>query len=81
MREYVYGEKTFVLQERKDGTPLVTMSQMGDRREEIVRCRDCAYGIETANDSYMYCRMFNDPDDDREATVELDGFCAWGKTK
>ena len=46
-------------------------------REEIVRCRDCAYicNREYANGlEYHTCSYF----DSEHAEVEPDGFCAWG---
>lgn len=45
----------------------------GSMREEIVRCRDCKYGI----DGGEYCA--EDCADSWDwRCVEPDGFCAWG---
>ena len=49
-------------------------------REEIVRCRDCAYicNREYANGlEYHTCSYF----DSEHAEVEPDGFCAWGERR
>lgn len=45
-----------------------------ERREEIVRCRDCAHGWKDGT----LCNFFADFDDGQiiPATVEPDGFCA-----
>lgn len=51
-------------------------------RERIVRCRDCAYGEPSGLPcGWIACRNFNDPLDDERATVEPDGFCAWGEPR
>ena len=46
------------------------------QREEIVRCRDCKYGI----DGGKYCAE-NCADSWDWRNVEPDGFCAWGERK
>lgn len=45
-------------------------------REEIVRCRDCRYGI---NGGELCAEGASDSWDWRN--VEPDGFCAWGERK
>ena len=54
------------------------------QREEIVRCRDCKYAV----DSYYGCRYFSHMDlagdyrwKEAPAEVESDGFCAWGERR
>ena len=50
------------------------------KREEIVRCRDCAYicNREYANGlEFHTCSYF----DSEHAEVEPDGFCAWGERR
>lgn len=50
-----------------------------ERRERVVRCRDCEHGW---NDGTC-CDYFTDFDDGKiiPASVEPDGFCAWGKER
>ena len=58
-------------------------------REEIVRCRDCAYMFDWAYDRLL-CKLwaFNDPDESESGNgnalypnVKPDGFCAWGERR
>ena len=51
-----------------DGTEVLT-------DEEIVRCRDCRWCM--AYSKATYCDRFAH----ELPTVELDGFCAWGRRK
>lgn len=44
-------------------------------KEEVVRCRDCKWCM--AYSKATYCDRFAH----ELPTVELDGFCAWGKRK
>ena len=49
-----------------------------ERRERIVRCRDCKHAIMSYQDRYPRCAgpMV------KEATlVDPDGFCAWGEER
>lgn len=46
-------------------------------REEIVRCRDCRH----YHDTYNSCVKFGDVWHDRYATVDPEGFCAWGERR
>lgn len=49
-----------------------------ERRERIVRCRDCKHAIMSYQDGYPRCAgpMV------KEATlVDPDGFCAWGEER
>lgn len=42
-------------------------------REEIVRCRDCKYYIDSDLFYNPFCSFLNDHD------TQPDGFCAWGE--
>lgn len=48
-----------------------------ERRERIVRCRDCMH---SRRDGWECWRLVDDPENDfeRVACVQPDGFCAWG---
>lgn len=46
-----------------------------ERREEIVRCRDCKYAWREGT----ICHVFGCGD--IPAMVEPDGFCAWGRKR
>lgn len=50
-----------------------------ERREEIVRCRDCAHSWKDGTS----CNYFSDFDGGLiiPAIVEPDGFCAWGRKR
>ena len=62
-----------------------------ERREEVVRCRDCAHAIRLegepaeARPGMLNCVYFAQWDyyDDEPGMwlVEPDGFCAWGRAK
>ena len=70
MTEYIYGS---IKCERIPEYRL-------ERREEIVRCRDCAYICHNEYENgceYLTCGFF----DNRYAEVEPDGFCAWGERR
>ena len=45
---------------------------LNKRCEEVVRCRDCKYGV----DEGLWCKHFANYGD--LPTVQPDGFCAWG---
>lgn len=79
MTEYIYGF------EPCEKIPEMKMVQ----REEIVRCRDCAYMFDWAYGRPL-CKLwaFNDQDESESShgnalypKVELDGYCAWGERK
>lgn len=55
------------------------MTTVEERREEIVRCRDCAHSWKDGTS----CNYFSDFDDGLiiPAIVEPDGFCAWGRKR
>ena len=48
-----------------------------ERREEIVRCRDCVYFDKYENDEISVCYRF----DNEQPIVEPDGFCKWGERR
>lgn len=48
-----------------------------ERREEVVRCRDCVHAHEGAR----YCDHFSSSGCGDFVDVEPDGYCAWGKRK
>lgn len=45
------------------------------QREEIVRCRDCEYYIDSDLFYNPFCSFMNDHD------TQPDGFCKWGERK
>lgn len=47
------------------------------RREEVVRCRDCEHYYGVING----CDEFGDKWSGEYANVEPDGFCAWGERR
>ena len=56
-----------------------------ERREEVVRCRDCAYAVERRTESIIETELVtltcSGPIQgaySEGADVEPDGFCAWG---
>lgn len=69
MTEYIYAETHYGY---TDGTSLGTKQE---KREEIVRCRDCAGFTETWDG--WECERFSG----EYHRAEPDGFCAWGKRK
>lgn len=56
-----------------------------ERRECVVRCRDCKHAYEIDGTDELNCLYFNEWDyrNDRpgEWRVEPDGFCAWGEER
>lgn len=72
MSEYIYAS---------NGEPLAnSCGEIALARQEIMRCRDCAYicNHRYANGfEWHTCGFF----DSRFAEVELDGFCAWGERR
>lgn len=71
MRECIYGE---VVVETHDccGIMIETV-KMGDRREEIVRCRDCVHFDSGSPIPICDLLEFGAPDQEER------GFCAWGE--
>lgn len=76
MAEYIYGEQVIESQ-KVGGVTYGTVKPLRERRERVVRCRDCEHGMGGGN----LCSMFALPLGDGHiipADVNPDGFCAWG---
>ena len=72
--EYIYGTKV----RTSDDERVWELTPQSERRERIVRCRDCKHAIMSYQDRYPRCAgpMV------KEATlVDPDGFCAWGEER
>lgn len=56
-----------------------------ERRERIVRCRDCKHAEEYCDTDMLGCLHFEQwdycEDQPRQWLVEPDGFCAWGEPR
>lgn len=71
MREYVCG-----IEDDYEGVPWGSDDYSGtcERREEVVRCRDCSYASSAGldcNPEARYCVAM-------DTVIAPDGFCAWG---
>ena len=79
MKEYIYAERVLSSNRYEDGLVESIVDPYGERREEIVRCQDCAHSCEDGTS----CNYFCDFDDGLiiPAIVEPDGFCAWGRKR
>ena len=85
MSEHIYGE--VVVESRDHGGIRTEIVKMGDRREEIVRCRDCEFAFEFEGGEgwpgKLDCTHFSPWDyyEDKPGhwPVEPDGFCSWGE--
>ena len=66
MAEYIYADAV-----RHEGNTWMVTSPSGERRERIVRCRDCRRSFEERGE--LWCRGIVGP------PIEPDGFCAWGE--
>lgn len=77
MVEYVVEE--VVLSSRKDerGGFTTEIVGLGERRERVVRCRDCKHAHQSplADSEKLMCERFD------EVFVSPDGFCAWGEPR
>ena len=73
MTEYIYEHVQSGADHMGKQVELPTLVQ----REEIVRCRDCAYYDKYPNDEISVCYRF----DNEQPIVEPDGFCALGKLR
>ena len=74
--EYIYTTTVQV----NDGHIVRRVESLDDRRERVVRCRDCKHGMGGGN----LCSMFAFPLGDGHiipADVEPDGFCAWAEPR
>lgn len=72
--EYIYTATVQV----NDDHIVRRVESLDDRRERIVRCRDCEHGMGDGG----LCELFAFPLGDGHiipADVEPDGFCAWGE--
>lgn len=84
MSEYIYGE--LVVESRDHGGIRTEVVKMGDRRERIVRCRECVHAAigfadgETSR-STIGCDRFDRPYLRNVVEVEPDGFCSWGEKR
>ena len=91
MAEYIYAERVLSSKRYGDGVVESVVRPCGERREEVVRCRDCAHAIRLegepaeARPGMLNCVYFSQWDyyDDEPGVwlVEPDGFCAWGRRK
>ena len=56
-----------------------------ERREEVVRCRDCKHAVEHCDTEKLDCKHFSQwdyyEDEPGHWPVEPDGFCAWGERR
>ena len=85
MIEYVREET--VVKSEDHGVYRREVVKMSDRREEIVRCRDCEFAFEFEDGEgwpgKLDCARFSPWDyyEDKPGhwPVEPDGFCAWGE--
>lgn len=74
--EYIYTTTVQV----NDDHIVRRVESLDDRRERVVRCRDCKHGMGAGG----LCALFAFPLGDGHiipADVEPDGFCAWGKPR
>ena len=91
MAEHIYAEQVLSSKRYEDGLVESMVDPYGERREEIVRCRDCknAFRLDEgwAIDfpGKFNCIRYSQWDyyDDEQGMwlVELDGFCAWGRKR
>ena len=65
MTEYIYADAV-----RHEGNTWMVTSPSGERRERVVRCRDC---INYSDEIGGYCELLEFANTDMQ-----DGFCAWG---
>ena len=82
--EYIYGMR---VKTSEDGR-VWEMTPQSERRERIVRCRDCAYAVERRTESIIGTELvtltcsgpiqgaYSEGEE-----VSPDGFCAWGKPR
>lgn len=67
MAEYIFGDR-IIAQHKYGGVTVETVKMNAERRERIVRCRDCKF----CEDDYCALLEFSDGRMD-------DGFCKWGE--
>lgn len=83
MAEYIYADAV-----RNEGNTWMVTSPSGERRERIVRCRDCKHAIEHRSKSILgtelvtlICSGLIQGAYSEGADVEPDGFCAWASER
>lgn len=81
MKEYIITDKQFktateAYLEHELSRPITEVFISGDKLPEIVRCRDCEFGV----DDGKYCAE-GCVDSWDWRNVEPDGFCAWGERR
>lgn len=77
MTEHIYAEQVLSSKRYGDGVVESVVRPCGERREEVVRCRDCAHAHEGAR----YCDRFTGCGLSDFVDVKPDGFCAWGERR
>ena len=80
MGEYIWGELVIDSYTNSFGNVVETVKECGERRERVVRCRDCKHGMGGGG----LCALFSFPLGDGHiipADVEPGGFCAWGEPR
>ena len=70
--EYIYGTKV----RTSDDERVWELTPQSERRERIVRCRDCKFSTSMG----YQCEWFHD-DYLTHAQVVPEGFCAWGEPR
>ena len=70
--EYIYGPS--VREEQTGRGKVVMVTPASERRERIVRCRDCKHAepMPLSYSERLICAYLDD------MSVEPDGFCKWG---
>lgn len=76
MTEHIYAEQVLSSKRYGDGVVESVVRPCGERREEVVRCRDCVHWRKPTKYERSKCTG-------AMAYVEPtpDGFCAWGVRK
>lgn len=78
MAEYVYGERLIDVSGTDDG-PWLEKRVVPERRERIVRCRDCMNHFSHLGSTC--CGYFSNFEDGYYVVIAPDGFCAWGEER
>ena len=82
MTEHIYAEQVLSSKRHENGVVESVVKPCGERREEVVRCRDCGRAYRRGGG--VYCsRVLQWGSNDRPAPlpVDPDGFCAWGERR
>lgn len=72
--EYIYGTR---VKTSEDGR-VWEMTPQSERRERVVRCRDCEHAITSYRDGLPRCAG---PLVMEATLVSPEGFCAWGEPR